>query len=291
MLGKKQRLCSVGLAANVNWVCVERAGGLAKSGFVASGQVSEEMEAVEMLKRSLLALTLCGMLASAAGAAQVFVLDTGHPDGPNVLQLGVETEVRIMINKDGPTTAPLIIGGIVFDFSSPNGALNWDLDGDDNASSPTWFPTESEILDFQENPDFPLPPARNPNINDDGFWFAGILDGTLHPNSIPGNFEDPNIPYFALHSPPQTALGGATADAFRIPNTETLMVATLKITGKEEGLQTLVLGDPNGVVVNQGFVNVDMGGTHTQVLNVVPEPATLALLVLGGGLTVLRRRR
>jgi len=43
--------------------------------------------------------------------------------------------------------------------------------------------------------------------------------------------------------------------------------------------------------VDQGFAEVgDLGGTESVVLSIVPEPATFALLMIGG-LATLRRRR
>jgi hypothetical protein len=238
------------------------------------------------------------MLASVAGAAEVFVLDTGHAMGPNVLDPGVPTPVKILISKSASPTTPLRIGGIVFvfedrGFTDPDGHLDWDLDGLDNASNPTWFPTAEQILDFQGNPGFVAP--RDSNVNDDGFWFAGILDGTLAPSPVAGDGEDPLVPYFALHNPAQTGqLNGGTSDAFRINANQTVQVATLVITAEDLGREYdegLVLGRPDQLLVNAAFAVVDVGGSENQVLHVTPEPATLALLVLGGGLTVLRRRR
>jgi len=226
----------------------------------------------------------CALFATSALAADYeFVLDTGHPWGPNYLELGVETPIAISIRHNGNQTAPLRIGGIVFDFKNPEGGLFWDLDGPDDASSPTWFPPFEPCIELCIDC-CPPPYGRNPNINDDGFRFEGILDGILHPNSGPGNFEDPNIPYFALHKPPQTALAGAAADAFRILRGETLQVATLLVTANVEGDQSLILGDPrgpSGLLVNSSFALVDIGDSANQWLHVIPEPSALWLLALG----------
>lgn len=266
-----------------------------------------------MLKRSLMTIALCGMIASVAGAADYeFSATTGHPDGPEVLVPGLN-QIDIWLNNNTvfPTSsAPLSIGGIVFDFSSPGGLLSWDLLGPDGESSPTVFPTAQQNADYGLGSglggidDIP----QNPNIDDDGFRFIGLLDGQIRTTDPgPGEFQAPVRPYFALHDPPSTGLELGAGDAIQIfPNSfpverpTSTHVATLWVTaalppgpaGDGAIPVSLVLGSTANLLVegnNFGQIT-DLGGSEVQEFRLVPEPATMALLMLGG-LTVLRRRR
>jgi len=262
-----------------------------------------------MLKRSLFAMSLCGLLTSMAAAANY-----EFSISPNAVVPGERTEIQISLTNNTAGPAPFFVGGLVFNFSNPDGLLHWDLDGPDNSSNPiqeadgsvTPSADTAECWLFGDcgpgtaDPDRP---QRNPDINDDDFRFMGILDGILHPtNPPPGDFVEPLRPYFALHNPPSTALEvGPGGQAFRINAAGTTAhVASLWVTASTPPspavddfvTTTLGLGATASLLADGSFNQItDLGGTETQEIRVkIPEPATMLLLAVGG-LTVLRRRR
>ena len=214
-----------------------------------------------MLKRSLLVLGLVGCLATVSSAADFeLAYDTGHMNGPHWLDKGVPTPLEISVLNN--TQADFPIGGIVFGFSSTGYPLTWDLDGPDN----TGF------------------------TGDDDLVWTPWLDGSPEPVSGMGMTA-----YFATVDPPETALLLADMVAVVVPAMDSTHVATLMVTspqGPGAWETELVVGVEDDLLYAgeaAGFAAVgDLGGTH--VVTLVPEPATLALLVIGG-LATLRRRR
>jgi hypothetical protein len=210
------------------------------------------MEAVKMLKRSLCVVSLVGLMAMGA-AAQDYVLEYSPLTIP-----AVATPTPIEISLLNNTGADLAIGGLVFDFSAPGGGLMWDLDGpDDTGFTP-----------------------------DDDFIWEPWLDGSGHPDFGTND-------YFATIDPPQTGfLSSADLFAVTVPAGSSARVATLIITGMAEGVFPLIAGNAEEILtggVTAGFPSLPVAGAETQI-TVIPEPATLGLLGLGG-LMFLRRRR
>ena len=205
-----------------------------------------------MLKRSLCVLSLVGLMAVAA-TAQDYVVEYNPLTIP---QVGVPTPIEIsLFNGSG---ADLAIGGLVFDFAAPGGGLTWNLDGPDD-------------IGFTPDDDFIWEP-----------W----LDGSAHPVYATND-------YFATIDPPQTAfLSSSDLFAVSVPAGTSQRVATLIVTGLAEGVFPFVAGDPQQILtggVDLNFEALPVAGAETQI-TVVPEPATLGLLGLGG-LMFLRRRR
>lgn len=66
-------------------------------------------------------------------AASYFVeIDTGHPMGRHVLDVGVETPIRVGFSTTFEGGLPAEIGLAVVDFSSSSDQLSWDYDGADD---------------------------------------------------------------------------------------------------------------------------------------------------------------
>lgn len=204
-----------------------------------------------MLKRSLLVLSVVGLMTAGAAAQVPFelVVDTGfiNPanESPALPEVGPMFPVTISaVNNTG---ADLPIAAVAFDFDDPSGNLNWDLDT--------------------------------------GFAWEPWLDGSNHP--------DFGLQvYFATINPPQTAaLGLGATFAYSVPAGGSAPLATLMMSGKEEGKFDLTLGVPNELLVDENtLLPVDIGNSNVQTISVLPEPATLGLLGLGG-LMFWRRRR
>lgn len=212
-----------------------------------------------MLKRSLLVLGLVGCLATVSSAADFeLAYDTRHMDGPHWLDKGVPTPLEISLVNNTQVDFP--IGGIVFDFSSTGYPLTWDLDGIDDTGL----------------------------TGDDDFAWTSWLNGDPHPVYSA-------VSYFATVDPPQTALQLTDMFAVTVPAMGSTHVATLMVTSPEgPGYweTELKAGVEDNLLFHGeagGFAAVlELGGTN--VVTLVPEPATLALMVIGG-LATLRRRR
>ncbi len=211
-----------------------------------------------MLKRSLLVLSVVGLMAGAVVAQPEveFSYDTGLRDSGNPALSAPGVPTPLVISVVNNTETDFAIGGVVFSFSGDD--FNWDLLGPDGL----------------------------PSTPDDGFMWEEWLDGSPHPV-----FATPA--YFPTIDPPQTALTLTDIFAVTVPALSSTPVATLMISGKAEGKFDFVAGDEAEILAAgeaRGFENVPVGGTNTVGVTVLPEPATLGLLGLGG-LMFLRRRR
>ncbi len=88
------------------------------------------MSRLSVLRIVVLGACLC--FPAAAGAGQIHAAleyDTGHPLGPHVLDVGVETPLQISVRN--LTGGPRLIEGVRFGFENPDGHLSWDLTGPD----------------------------------------------------------------------------------------------------------------------------------------------------------------
>jgi len=88
--------------------------------------------------------------------------------------------------------------------------------------------------------------------------------------------------------------GGTSAtSAFQIAGETTRQVATLLVTWMPAapGLtQTLVFGVPNGILIDEGGGVIELlSGTEFAILQTVPEPTALAMLVLAAVFCRVRR--
>lgn len=66
------------------------------------------------------------------GIDAVMEFDTGHPLGRHVLEVGVETPLRISVMNTIAGAWP--IAAVRFEFDNPDGHLSWDLRGPDDTS-------------------------------------------------------------------------------------------------------------------------------------------------------------
>ena len=157
----------------------------------------------------------------------------------------------LIINLVNNTEVDFPIGGLFFEFSAePAAGLKWDLDT--------------------------------------GFAWEPWLDGSPDPVFS-------QMAYFATVNPAQTANGLADLFAVVVPALGSTRVATLELTGNTPGQYNLTIGGSEGSGSAlaggelYGFANVPVGNV-TAGITVLPEPATLGLLGIGG-LMFLRRRR
>ena len=200
------------------------------------------MEAVAMMKRSLLVLGLVGCMAAMASAVDVVLehwLDGDVPDGVNqpmiVDNTGGDATVTVQIGLSAPTGRGFLAGADLR-FKPPTGFTLNDFEWDRETFDPGWFFDDS------------LP------------WPAVATTGVVFPAILPG----PN---------PQTLIG------------------TLELTIAQSvdlfngGLGVEMGTNPTMNDENFGENNI----TDGRSMLFTPEPATMALLVLGG-LTALRRR-
>jgi hypothetical protein len=233
------------------------------------------MEAVKMLKRALCVLSLVGLMACAASAQAPFefVYDTGHPNGPMYLDPGMNDIAIGIVNNSG---AGDYIGGLVFEFSNPDGLLSWTLPDNWAWGGPMGDPIGP---DGQPAPPFPVL---------GGGWkdYRPIL-----------GIEQP---YFATSNPVQTALLLSDGLAVPLPAAgDPVMVGTLSVMASlppgpaQEVMTEMIFGAGPGQLAlgaGSGFIEPPLGGTNSAMFTIVPEPATLGLLGIGG-LMFLRRRR
>ncbi len=211
-----------------------------------------------MLKRSLaLGLVLC--VASVANAG--YTIDVSVPAGP---YLGGET-VQATVGLTGAAEPDVFARGVTFDFAASDSALglaNW-----------SWAPA-------YEN----------------GQQICSIVPSLCGT----GHFEDTDLPKV------NATFLGTGLDAFNqiaIPGNGSIVLGSVDVTlPTVAGTYTLdavnnaAADQNNGARLDHDFANPTtvhgtfLGGTADITVAAIPEPATLALLGLGG-IAALRRRK
>jgi hypothetical protein len=204
------------------------------------------MEAVEMLKRSIFAMTLVGLIAAGAGADAVIHVDTGVDNGNgnnwgiNVMPDGDGTaQASVWIENTGAETFG--IGAVIMELSSdPDLGYFWTF-GSSLSEAVDWF--------LETDPNFPqavwggTPGASPAEVEPGGLLQIGTLD---------------------LSIPQDAPLGGEYGFSFS--------------------------SDGDSIFTNdEDFAGIPATGA-SQTFTAVPEPATLALLAIGGLYSVRRRR-
>ncbi len=158
-------------------------------------------------------------------------------------------------------------------------------------------PGNGDIIDINENSSATISiyawPDTTSQLAGTGFNFNGANDGgvlafdTISLSDFawdPATFGNPNV-WFIDNALPQPR-GANFVGAATIP-AEGLLLATLQVTSGADLGQSDVTTSPEFFDENLGPANSANGSFS---VNVVPEPATLALLAIGGLATIRRRR-
>lgn len=85
---------------------------------------------LQISKSCLYAAMILGCWSATTAGDVILEYDTGHPLGPHVLDIGVETPVQISVTDR--TGELWWIAAVLFDFVAPFGGLTWDLNGPDD---------------------------------------------------------------------------------------------------------------------------------------------------------------
>jgi hypothetical protein len=262
------------------------------------------MEAVEMVKRSFCALALVGMLSTAAlaGQANFELLWNGHSgqlDDPVPVEPGVLTALSLSLRNNTATGLP--IGGVQLNFVA-NPGVEFDLNGPDDLS-PGTLPSPNREAMADDGWQWSGPLGSSVDIDGNADVAYPLLAGGVAEPFGPGVFRTRLYPIFC-NDPPQTVYDFTDPTrAIILAGGDTMDLGTLMITANlAPGPGNLVqLGVNNGGLPPEpcqvfdlaGFQYLDVFAANASVVNlaVVPEPATAALLAIGGLLGLRRRRR